>query len=124
MIYDVAIIGAGVFGSWTAFHLARAGKKVLILDQHGPGNTRSSSGGESRIIRMSYGADEIYTRAAIRSLELWKQFFPSMFVNTGALMVAAHTDPYLAASREALARVRYPFEWLESADLRSRFPQI
>src|SRR5207245_2113971 len=124
MPYDIAIIGAGVFGSWTALHLARAGKRVLIADQHAPANTRASSGGESRIIRMSYGADEIYTRAAMRSLELWKQFFPSMFINTGALVVAPHTDPYLQASREALGRASYTFEWLDSAGLRHRYPQI
>jgi len=119
--YDVAVVGAGVFGAWTAFHLARAGKRVLIVDQHGPGNARSSSGGETRIIRMSYGADGIYTRSSKRSLKLWKQFFPRMFVRTGTLMTAPRTDPYLVASREALTQARVKFEWLE--DL-SRFPGI
>ena len=124
MRYDVAVVGAGVFGAWTAFHLARAGKKVLIVDQHGPGNSRASSGGESRIIRMSYGADDIYTRSSLRSLQLWKQFFPSMFVNTGVLVTAPRTDPYLAASREALQRNRYGWEWFEGAPLRRRFPGV
>jgi glycine/D-amino acid oxidase-like deaminating enzyme len=62
MKYDVAVIGAGVFGAWTAWHLARAGKSVLLADAWGPGHSRSSSGGETRIIRLGYGADEIYTR--------------------------------------------------------------
>ena len=123
-MYDVAVVGAGVFGAWTAFHLARAGKRVLIVDQHGPGNTRSSSGGETRIIRMSYGADEIYTRSSIRSLKLWKQFFPSMFVKTGVLVVAPRPDAYLRAAREVLERANYRFEWLESRALRTRLPEI
>src|SRR5712691_2269834 len=66
--YEVAVIGAGVFGAWTAYHLERSGKKVALLDAYGPANSRASSGGESRIIRMGYGPDETYTRWAMRSL--------------------------------------------------------
>ena len=66
--YDVAVIGAGVFGAWTALHLARRGKSVILLEAYGPGHSRSSSGDESRIIRMGYGKDEIYTRWSHRSL--------------------------------------------------------
>src|ERR1043166_1826797 len=49
---DVAVIGSGVFGAWTAYSLNKRGKRVLLLDAHGPGNSRASSGGESRVIRM------------------------------------------------------------------------
>jgi len=120
--YDVAVIGAGVFGAWTAYLLARSGYRVVLLDQHGPANARSSSGGETRIIRMSYGADEIYTRSAIRSLELWKKF--DVFQRIGVLLTSSATDPYLIQTRETLSRVRYPFEWLDRGSLMQRFPQI
>lgn len=126
--FDVAVIGAGVFGAWTAYVLTRSGARVLLLDQHGPANSRASSAGETRIIRMSYGADEIYTRAALRSLAVWKQFFAdigqTLFHQTGVLVTAGGTDPYLSSTRETLARGRVKFEWLESAALRARFPQI
>jgi glycine/D-amino acid oxidase-like deaminating enzyme len=122
--YDVAIAGAGVFGAWTAFHLARAGAKVLLIDAHGPGNPRSSSGGETRVIRMSYGADEIYTRASKRSLKLWKQFFPSVFRRTGVLFTSSREDPYLHASRETLTRAKCKFEWLDARALEKRFPRL
>src|SRR5438128_2407753 len=125
MPYDVAVVGAGVFGAWTAFHLARSGARVLIVDQHGPGNSRASSGGETRIIRMSYGADEIYTRSAIRSLKLWQEFFPSIFVKTGVLVVGkAAADPYLEGSQKALKAYNYAHESLKTAALLRRFPQI
>jgi sarcosine oxidase len=124
MPYDVAVIGAGVFGAWTALHLARAGKRVAIFDAHGPGNTRSSSGGETRIIRMTYGADAIYTRSSMRSLKLWKRHFPSMFVKTGVLVTAPRTDEYLTSARGVLTDARCRFEWFETADLRRRYPQI
>ena len=96
--FDVAVIGAGVFGAWTALHLAQAGKKVALLDAYGPGNARSSSGGESRIIRMGYGTDELYTRWSMRSLVLWKAFAekitPPLFHNTGVLWLARNTETY------------------------------
>jgi glycine/D-amino acid oxidase-like deaminating enzyme len=47
--YDVAVIGAGVFGAWTAWHLQRAGQRVVLLDAYGAGNSRASSGGESAV---------------------------------------------------------------------------
>ena len=50
--YDVAVIGAGVFGAWTAHALTAAGLKVVLVDAYGAAHNRSSSGGESRIIRM------------------------------------------------------------------------
>src|SRR5258707_10007527 len=73
--YDVAVIGAGVFGAWTAWHLGRRGRRVLLADAYGPGNARASSAGESRIIRMGYGGDELYTRWSVMSLAQWKEFF-------------------------------------------------
>jgi sarcosine oxidase len=126
--YDVAVIGAGVFGSWTAYHLARSGARVLLLDQHGPANARASSSGETRIIRMSYGADEIYTRSSVRSLKLWKQFFAEteqpLFHETGVLVTSAASDPHLFSTRDTLARVHCRFDWLDYTALRERFPHM
>ena len=72
--YDVAVVGAGVFGAWTAYQLRRTGKRVVLIDAHGPGNSLSSSGDQSRIIRTGYGGDEVYTRSARRALKLWQDF--------------------------------------------------
>lgn len=122
--YDVAVIGAGVFGAWTAFRLARSGARVVLLDQHGPGNARSSSGGETRVIRMSYGADEIYTRSSMWSLDLWKQLGAGLFHETGVVVTAAASDPYLVNTRDTLARVRCQFDWLDYPVVRKQFPNI
>ena len=94
--FDVVVIGAGVFGAWTAWHLARRGRRVLLVDAYGPGNARASSAGESRIIRMGYGADELYTRWSQRSLAQWKEFFAAtrqaLFHETGVLWLAGKND--------------------------------
>src|SRR6266851_9246017 len=74
-IVTITIVGAGCFGTWTAYRLARTGHAVTLVDAYGAGNSRASSGGETRVIRMGYGAQEIYTRWSWRSLELWKVLF-------------------------------------------------
>jgi monomeric sarcosine oxidase len=126
--YDFAVIGAGVFGSWTAWHLRRAGASVLLLDAWGPAHSRASSGGESRIIRMGYGPDEIYTRMALRSLEQWKSLFQRtgepLFHRTGVLWMARHGDPYSEATRRTLAACAVPMELVTAAELEKRYPQM
>src|SRR5260370_2221706 len=66
--YDVVVVGAGVFGAWTAWHLTRRGRRVLLADAYGPGNARASSAGGARVIRMGYGADGLFTPWAQRSV--------------------------------------------------------
>src|SRR5207237_9604236 len=90
--------------------------------------SRSSSGEESRIIRMGYGADEIYTRSAQRALQLWQEFFArineTLFQQTGVLWLAHEEDPYPGRCAETLHRVRIPFEKLTTSEVHQRFPQI
>jgi monomeric sarcosine oxidase len=124
----VAVIGAGAFGVWTAWHLRRAGRRVVILDAYGPGNSRASSGGETRVIRMGYGADELYTRWSQRSLGLWKELARTsgqpLFHETGVLWMARHDDPLTLATLATLGRVGILHERLARAELESRWPQI
>ncbi len=126
--YEIVVVGAGVFGSWTAWHLARSGKSVLLLDAWGPGHSRSSSGGESRILRMGYGADEIYTTMARRSLALWQDLFlrigQPLFYQTGVLWLARAGDAYSEATRRTLEQTGVPMEIVPARELAKRYPQI
>ena len=127
--YDVAVVGAGVFGAWTALHFAKRGKRVLLLDAYGPGHSRSSSGGESRILRMGYGADELYTQWSRRSLAQWKELFAAthneaLFQNTGVLWLADGGNTQLLATREVLRRNEVEFEEWNGRELEARYPQI
>ena len=128
--YDVVVIGAGVFGSWIAHTLRASGHSVALLDAYGAGNSRSSSGGESRIVRMGYGAQEIYTRWSLRSRELWIGLFerigrPELFLKTGVLWTPPATE--CESAEQTIATFRkcgVSFELLTSAQLAERFPQI
>lgn len=126
--YDVAVVGAGVFGAWTAWHLARRKLRVLLVDAYGPGNSRASSGGESRIIRMGYGPDEIYTRWSQRSLTQWKELLARrgdvLFHETGVLWLSGPNDTRLRQTVTTLNRCGLPFEQLDRGSLEKRYPQI
>jgi len=126
--YDVAVIGAGVFGAWTAWHLAKRGKHVILLDAYGPAHSRASSGGETRIIRMGYGADELYTRWSMRSLVQWKEIFAGtgnpLFLKTSVLWLAKENDARLKQTIATLERCGVPMEKLDRSTLEKRYPQI
>ena len=126
--FDVAVVGAGVFGAWTALHLRRAGRRVVLLDAYGPASSRASSGGETRVIRMGYGADETYTRWSQRSLPQWKGLAREsgleLFVPTGVLWMARGEDRLTLDSLATISRLGIVHEKLARPDLERRFPQI
>jgi sarcosine oxidase len=123
-----AIVGAGVFGAWTAYTLLSAGHEVILFDEYGPASSRASSGGESRIIRCAYGPDEVYTRMAKRSLALWSAFFAQigreLLQGTGVLWIAKPDNVYANQSREVLRKAQVPFRDLSANDLAHLYPQI
>ncbi len=126
---SVAVVGAGAFGGWTAMHLLRRGYRVTLLDAWGPGNARSSSaGGESRVIRGSYGAKPAYTQLVARSLVLWREnqakWNTQLLHETGALFMAPGEDDAQRASMKALREVGVPFDHLTGREAAKRFPQI
>jgi sarcosine oxidase len=128
LIPDVAVVGAGVFGAWAAHRLRQEGAQVVLLDAYGAANARASSGGESRILRTGYGPDEIYTRSALRSLSLWRQFFAEtgqpLFYQTGVLWTAPQSDAYAESTRRTFARCGVRFEALSPTELESLYPQM
>ena len=126
--YDFAIIGAGVFGAWTAHYLQRSGAHVALVDAYGAANSRASSSGETRVIRAGYGPDELYTRWAVRSLPLWREFFDRvglrLFHPTGVLWLCAEGDLYTRQLLDVLNNNEVLFEKLSADDIRKRYPQF
>ncbi len=128
-VCDVAVIGAGVFGSWIACSLLEAGLKVVLIDAYGAATPRSSSGGETRIMRMSYGGDELYARMAARALQLWHQFFKAagrndLFYATGVLSLERLGKSTTAQSAAVLEKIGIKYERLSVGDLVQKYAQM
>jgi glycine/D-amino acid oxidase-like deaminating enzyme len=128
---DVAVIGAGAFGGWTAWHLVRRGgrgARVVLLDAWGAGNPRGTSSGEARILRLSYGEKSLYSEWTRRAREIWRECEAEwgipLFVPCGVLWLFREENAYLKASVAALDRIKEPWERLSARELARRFPQI
>ena len=120
----VHVIGAGAFGGWTALQLRRRGVDVLLSDAWGAGNSRSSSGGETRVIRAVYGPDRIYVEMVKRAYKLWEQLDRSLYVETGALWMHRGDDAYVRSSAPILRDLGFPLEQISLAEAKRRWPQI
>ncbi len=120
----VVVIGAGVFGAWTARWLQRRGASVTLVDQYGPGNSLASSGGESRVTRSAHGPDEHYPTWQRRGLEQWRDLDERLYVRTGVLWFAHRDDGFEADSVASLEHLGIPHERLDDEALRERFPQM
>lgn len=125
---EVAVVGAGAFGAWTALHLAEAGAKVTLLDAYGPGNPRATSGDETRQIRAGYGSREMYSVWALRAMELWRkrqqEFGRSLFHPIGRLQMAAAATKEMEAQGKVLSKLGVPFETLTPEEIHKRWPQV
>jgi sarcosine oxidase len=125
----VGVIGAGAFGGWTALYLLRRGARVTLLDAWGPGNSRSSSGGESRIIRGTYGANQPYTKMSVRALQLWKEHEERWRIRLlhriGVLwMAATEEDAFERSSLASLREAGVSYKELSVPEMSKRWPQI
>ena len=125
----VAVVGAGAFGAWTALSLLRQGAQVTLLDAWGPGNSRASSGGETRVIRGTYGPNQPYTKMVARALQLWREnqqrWNKQLYRRLGVLwMVARADDQFEKGSIPMLAAAGLAYEELKQEEIAKRYPQI
>jgi monomeric sarcosine oxidase len=124
---SATIVGAGVFGAWTAFALHTRGWTVTLIEQYGPANSRASSGGETRIIRSGYGGHAIYASWAHDALPRWqaleRETRVSLFTRTGALFVG-RDESWLRRTLDTLQREQVAAEWLTPAELGERYAPL
>lgn len=128
MATRVIVVGAGVFGAWTALWLRRRGAEVLLIDQYGAGNPLASSGDESRVTRSAHGPDALYPIWQRRSLEQWRDLERAsgrrLLEPTGVLWFAHRDDGFEADSLRTLGGLGIPAERMEVRELARRWPQI
>ena len=134
-IPDIVVVGAGSFGSWTALNLQRGGARVTLVDQYGPANSKSASGGETRGVRSSYGGREQglqWGGWAIRAMQMWKDWdeqysdalLPRLFYQTGDIIMREEMSPSMEQSMVNWDILGHPYEILTPEEVRYRWPVI
>jgi sarcosine oxidase len=124
----VVIVGAGTFGASLAWWLARRGDDVVLVDQFEPGDARATSGGETRLIRCTHGADADYAGMARRASTLWRELEresgEDLMSECGVSWFAHRDDGWEADSLRTLDGLGIPAERLEVGDAAARFPSF
>jgi sarcosine oxidase len=122
------IVGAGIFGASLAYRLAGSGWDVTLVEQYTPGHVRAASGGESRLIRFSHGADSWYTRSARRALDLWRELEEesgaSLLVQSGVAWFARTEEGWEATSERVLREQGIAVERLAPDEAGRLFPSF
>ena len=125
---DVVVVGAGVFGAFTALRLRERGLTVVLVDAYGPGNSRSSSGGETRGLRVGFDNREMYFHWALRSADHWRaleqEWKRQLIFPTGSREISARWTQGMDDIKRIYERLQVPFEVLKRDELRQRWPQI
>jgi glycine/D-amino acid oxidase-like deaminating enzyme len=123
----IAVVGAGAFGGWTALHLRQRGHEVVLIDAYGAGNSRSSSGDETRVIRSMY-VDEIYAKMAMRAAEIWRKheadWGQQLLYNSNVLSLVGKDEKRWAAAKGYFDQYGWGYTELDPAELQQRFPLI
>ena len=124
----IAVAGAGAFGGWTALHLLRRGYQVTLFDPWGAGNSLSSSGGETRLMRCVYGGNSFYSKLALDSFDMWLEAEQweqrSLLQATGCLWLAGQNDSELQMAAKVMDGLRLPYEVYTPVQGASKFPYV
>ncbi len=125
--YDAIVIGLGVVGSTAAWHLARSGQRVLVLEQFELDHQNGSSYGSSRLIRYAYD-HPAYIPLARAAYPLWCELEADsgehLLHIVGGLDFGAADEGTLLATRDTLRDTGMPCEWLTPDEVTARFPQF
>jgi monomeric sarcosine oxidase len=121
-VADVAVVGAGIMGSATAYALARDGHDVVLYEQFEVGHKRGSSHGRSRIVRLAY-PDVEFVELAKESFTGWRELEREAEVALLELsgLLELVDDPAQGSSA-ALDAAGAEYELLDPVAARERWP--
>jgi monomeric sarcosine oxidase len=127
--YDVIVVGGGVLGLSAAYNCAKAGKKVLLLEQYELFNQNGSSADFCRMWRVMY-TGEYYAKMALATSPLWDQLEAELkrklIDKSGLLNFGVDTPDTPEGTMQDAERVmkalKIPFTRLTSAELMQKYP--
>jgi sarcosine oxidase len=124
--YDAIVIGLGAHGSAAAYQLAKRGLRVLGLERFERGHTLGSSGGLSRIIRLSNYEHPDYVPLLRRAWDLWRaledESGESLLTQTGGLYMGPPEGKLVAGALLSARTHRLAHQSLDAHELRARYP--
>jgi sarcosine oxidase len=141
---DYVVIGGGVVGVCAAYHLARKGKQVLLIERStlAPASPLSSSGEIVKMFRTAYGEDRKMTKFSLCALDWWRQFEReaevTLFEPTAWLIFDAEQSAtqarwpayamppmgFAKASTAVMQAEGLAFDWLSRSEILERFPKV
>ena len=142
MKVDYVVVGGGITGVCAAYHLAKRGSDVLLIerDELGPDCPISSSGEHAKAFRTAYGKDRTMTRLCVESFKHWQHFEhetgAALFVPSGMIVFGADqvqtlkkwANPeharFALDSAAILKEEGLSHELLNKKELVARYPQI
>jgi len=123
--YDCVVVGAGVEGSATAYHLAKKGFGTLLIEQFKLGHNRGSSHGQSRVTRYAY-RQKHYAEMMQECFRTWAQLEADagtqLYRNVGLLSVDAPPYTDFTLRSELLVAAGKPCEVLTAREVCRRYP--
>ena len=126
MRYDVAVIGLGAAGSAALHALARRGIRVVGIERFKPGHDRSSSHGQTRIIRLGYFEHPSYVPLLRATYAEWREIERAaqrkLMHITGIIEIGRPDSALVAGTLAASRQHNLPHEVLDAAETMRRFP--
>src|SRR5262245_29913986 len=103
--FDVIVAGVGAMGSAACYHVARRGVNVLGIEQFDIPHELGSSGGDTRMIRLSYYEHPDYVPLLRRAYAAWDELGSligeRILERTGALYIGRADGDLISGSRRA-----------------------
>src|SRR5512135_3692256 len=119
------VLGAGAMGSAAAYHLARRGEPILLLEQFALGHDRGSSHGAARITRYSY-ADSRYARLMLDAFRAWRELEAdagqNLYLRTGGVSLCPPGVDYVAQVAASLQTIGVPHRRMTGRELHRALP--
>jgi glycine/D-amino acid oxidase-like deaminating enzyme len=126
---SAVVIGAGVFGVTGALALRRRGWRVTLLDSGPLPHVRASSTDLCKVVRMDYGADDLFTDLAAEAMigwDRWNASWPEpLYCETGFALMAGGAMVPGSFEHESFTRMQardVPVERIDGDALCARFP--
>jgi len=127
MSYDAIVVGAGISGAATAYHLRKAGAKTLLIERGEPAS--GGTGKSAAIIRQSYSTP-LLVRLARASIAMFENAKAELgrdagFVQDGYCFVV--NAEMLDGTKKNVAMQKglgIVNEWSEGAEFRQHLPEI